>query len=139
MSNTHVPRTCAVCGRSFPVHEVVPGTAVREGVASEILQGTPDLVTRQRHLPGGTWPGFARSTCTPSSSPERGELSSLEREVVESPQHHDLVSSLSACIIKGIERVAPMLKFSLRSISVRIHGVRQDAPPHMERIDYESW
>ena len=31
----------------------------------------------------------------------------------------------------------PMLKFSLRGVEVRIHGVRQDVPPRMERIDYE--
>jgi uncharacterized OsmC-like protein len=48
-----------------------------------------------------------------------------------------LLAALSACMIKGIERVAPMLKFRFRNIEVRLSGVRQDAPPKMERIDYE--
>ena len=48
-----------------------------------------------------------------------------------------LLTALSACVIKGIERVAPMLTFSFRGVEVRIHGVRQDVPPRMERIDYE--
>ncbi len=48
-----------------------------------------------------------------------------------------LLAALSACIIKGIERVAPMLKFSFEGIEVRVHGVRQDVPPRLERIDYE--
>jgi uncharacterized OsmC-like protein len=48
-----------------------------------------------------------------------------------------LLAALSACIIKGIERVTPMLKFSLRGIEVRVHGVRQDVPPRMESITYE--
>lgn len=48
-----------------------------------------------------------------------------------------LLAALSACMIKGIERVAPMLKFSFRGVEIRVHGVRQDAPPRMERIDYE--
>lgn len=48
-----------------------------------------------------------------------------------------LLAALSACMIKGIERVAPMLAFSFRGVEVRVHGVRQDAPPRMERIDYE--
>ena len=48
-----------------------------------------------------------------------------------------LLAALSACMIKGIERVAPMLKFSLRSVEIRVHGERQDVPPRMERIDYE--
>ena len=48
-----------------------------------------------------------------------------------------LLAALSACMIKGIELVTPMLKFSLRGIEVRVRGVRQDVPPRMERIDYE--
>lgn len=48
-----------------------------------------------------------------------------------------LLAALSACMIKGIERVVPILQFSLRGVEVRVHGVRQDAPPRMERIEYE--
>jgi uncharacterized OsmC-like protein len=48
-----------------------------------------------------------------------------------------LLTALSACIIKGIERVAPMLEFSFRGVEVRVHGVRQDAPSRMESITYE--
>lgn len=48
-----------------------------------------------------------------------------------------LLAALSACIIKGIERVTPILKFTLRGVEVRVTGVRQDAPPKMESIQYE--
>ena len=48
-----------------------------------------------------------------------------------------LLAALSACIVKGIERVAPMLKFQLRGVAVRVDGVRQDAPPKMASISYE--
>jgi uncharacterized OsmC-like protein len=48
-----------------------------------------------------------------------------------------LLSALSACIIKGIERVMPILKFELRGVEVHVHGVRQDVPPKMESIRYE--
>ncbi|MGE4243733.1 OsmC family protein [Ramlibacter sp.] len=48
-----------------------------------------------------------------------------------------LLAALSACIIKGIERVTPMLKFQLRGLDVHVHGVRQDVPPRMESITYE--
>jgi uncharacterized OsmC-like protein len=48
-----------------------------------------------------------------------------------------LLAALSACMIKGIERVIPILKFSVRGVEVRIHGVRQDVPPKMESISYE--
>ncbi|HVB58961.1 MAG TPA: OsmC family protein [Candidatus Acidoferrales bacterium] len=48
-----------------------------------------------------------------------------------------LLAALSACMIKGIERVMPILKFQLRGVEIRINGLRQDTPPRMERIDYE--
>jgi len=48
-----------------------------------------------------------------------------------------LLAALSACMIKGIERVAPILKFELRGVEVRVDGVRQDVPPKMESIRYE--
>jgi uncharacterized OsmC-like protein len=48
-----------------------------------------------------------------------------------------LLAALSACMIKGIERVTPILKFQLRGVEVRVHGVRQDVPPRLESISYE--
>lgn len=48
-----------------------------------------------------------------------------------------LLAAVAACMIKGIERVTPMLKFDLRGVEVRLHGVRQDSPPKMVSIDYE--
>ena len=48
-----------------------------------------------------------------------------------------LLGALCACMIKGIERLTPMLKFRLRGIQVRVRGVRQDSPPRMESIEYE--
>ena len=48
-----------------------------------------------------------------------------------------LLAALSACMIKGIERVAPILKFQLRGVEVRVNGVRQDVPPRLESITYD--
>ncbi|MDT8853779.1 OsmC family protein [Paracoccaceae bacterium Fryx2] len=48
-----------------------------------------------------------------------------------------LLASLAACILKGTERVVPMLEFDLRGIEVTLHGIRQDSPPKMIRISYE--
>lgn len=48
-----------------------------------------------------------------------------------------LLAALAACIIKGIERVTPMLDFKLRRVEVKVHGTRQDSPPKMARIEYE--
>ena len=48
-----------------------------------------------------------------------------------------LLAALSACMIKGIERVVPILNFNLRGVDVIIDGVRQDVPPKIESIRYE--
>lgn len=50
-----------------------------------------------------------------------------------------LLAALSACLLKSIERVTPILKFEFRHASVQIHGWRQDAPPKMARIEYIVW
>jgi uncharacterized OsmC-like protein len=47
------------------------------------------------------------------------------------------LASIAACMIKGIERVTPMLKFDLRGVEVKLHGIRQDSPPKMISVDYE--
>jgi uncharacterized OsmC-like protein len=48
-----------------------------------------------------------------------------------------LLASVAACMMKGIERVTPMLNFSLRGVTIHLTGERQDGPPRMTRIDYE--
>jgi uncharacterized OsmC-like protein len=47
------------------------------------------------------------------------------------------LAAIAACMIKGIERVTPMLQFDLRGVEVRLHAVRQDAPPLIVSVDYE--
>lgn len=48
-----------------------------------------------------------------------------------------LLAAVAACMLKGIERVTPMIQFALRGVEVKLHGVRQDSPPKMISIDYE--
>ncbi len=48
-----------------------------------------------------------------------------------------LLASLAACMIKGVERSAPMLNFAFQSVSVQLKAVRQDAPPRLLSIEYE--
>ncbi|MDP2331348.1 MAG: OsmC family protein [Reyranella sp.] len=47
------------------------------------------------------------------------------------------LAAIAACMIKGIERVTPMIKFDLRGVEVKLHGIRQDSPPKMISVDYE--
>ena len=47
------------------------------------------------------------------------------------------LAAISACMIKGIERVMPLIRFELRGVEVKLHAVRQDAPPKIISVDYE--
>lgn len=48
-----------------------------------------------------------------------------------------LLSALAACMLKGIERVTPMLAFQLDSAEVKLEAIRQSAPPKLTLIRYE--
>ena len=48
-----------------------------------------------------------------------------------------LLAALAACMIKGIERVMPLIHFELRGVEVKLHGIREDVPPSMKSISYE--
>jgi uncharacterized OsmC-like protein len=47
------------------------------------------------------------------------------------------LAAIAACMIKGIERVAPLTHFKFNGVEVRLHGVRQDSPPFISSISYE--
>ena len=48
-----------------------------------------------------------------------------------------LLAALAACMLKGIERMTPMLHFHLDGAEVRLEALRQDAPPKLTLIRYE--
>ena len=48
-----------------------------------------------------------------------------------------LLASVAACILKNMERVAPMIHFEYSGVTVKVYGLRQDSPPKMSSIEYE--
>lgn len=48
-----------------------------------------------------------------------------------------LLAAVAACMIKGIERVTPMLEFELRGVEVRLRATRRDSPPKIVSIGYD--
>lgn len=48
-----------------------------------------------------------------------------------------LLAAVAACMIKGIERIAPVNHFTYRAVEVHLRGLRQDSPPFMAEISYE--
>lgn len=48
-----------------------------------------------------------------------------------------LLTALAACMIKGVERIKPMLHFQVEGVEVRLEAFRQDVPPKLIKIQYE--
>ncbi|MFN4024395.1 MAG: OsmC family protein [Hyphomonas sp.] len=48
-----------------------------------------------------------------------------------------LLASVAACMLKGIERVTPMLDFRMTGVEISLRGQRQDSPPKMVSIEYD--
>lgn len=48
-----------------------------------------------------------------------------------------LLSALAACMLKGIERMIPMLQFQIAGAEVDLTAERQDSPPKLVSIRYE--
>jgi uncharacterized OsmC-like protein len=47
------------------------------------------------------------------------------------------LAAVAACMLKNLERLAPVLSFRFRGAELRLHGVRQDKPPKLTHIEYE--
>lgn len=47
------------------------------------------------------------------------------------------LAAIAACMIKGIERALPVLKFDLAGVEITLDGLRQDNPPKMTAVTYE--
>ena len=82
---------CSVCGKTFPFHELIPGGALRDAIAKEIARDhtawspesficRPDLTIYRAK--------YVRSLL----DSEKGELSTLEHEVLDSIRQHELLA-----------------------------------------------
>lgn len=85
-------RTCAICGQSFPQRNVVSGELVRKEMAAEILKTCPDW-SSQSYICRADLARIRGKYVHSLLESERGELSSLESEVVRSLQEHELLST----------------------------------------------
>jgi uncharacterized OsmC-like protein len=47
------------------------------------------------------------------------------------------LAAIAACMIKSVERVAPMIHFQFDGVAVKLHGIRQDDPPMLIKVNYE--
>ena len=91
MASAKESKTCAICGKSFAARDLVPGVAVRDAVAEEILRDHPDWSSARFICRADLNRYRAKYVHSPLES-EKGDLTSLEQEVVHSLQEHETLS-----------------------------------------------
>jgi hypothetical protein len=91
-SKTTAQKTCAICRKSFPERNVISGELIRTEIAAEIRKTFPDWSPEQFICRADLAQVRGRYVHSLLES-ERGELSTLEHEVVRSLQEHELLSS----------------------------------------------
>jgi uncharacterized membrane protein len=91
-ANRNHKHTCAICGKTFARRDLVTGAVIRPAVADEIRRAHPDWSPEQFicHDDLATFRGKYVQSLLES---EKGELSSLEREVLRSLREHELITS----------------------------------------------
>ena len=91
MANAKELKTCAVCGKSLAPHELIPGIAVRDVIADEILREHPGW-SQENSICRTDLNRYRAQYVHRLLQSEKGELSSLEQEVVHSLRDHDTLS-----------------------------------------------
>ena len=82
---------CAVCGKSYPARDLVPGGAVRDVIAAEILRDHPDW-SSERFICRPDLTRYRTEYVHFLLQSEKGDLSNLEQEVLQSMREHELLT-----------------------------------------------
>ncbi|MDD5051434.1 MAG: DUF1003 domain-containing protein [Sulfuricurvum sp.] len=93
MTNKHVKKkSCAICGKQFSTYNLVSGEIIRKELESEILKSYPQW-SSEKFICKDDLKKFRGQYVHSILESEKGELSSLEQEVIESLRDHELLSS----------------------------------------------
>ena len=84
-------RPCSVCGKLFGADEVVAGALVREGIAELILHDHPGW-TSESYICRLDLGGYRSKYVHTLVESEKGELTSLEQEVLRSLSEHQILA-----------------------------------------------
>lgn len=91
MDKKHETYICAVCGKSFPVRSLVPGGAVRDIISEEILRDHPDWSSNS-FICRADLTKYRTKYVHSLLQSEKGELTSLEQEVLNSMHSQELLT-----------------------------------------------
>ncbi|EKP61750.1 hypothetical protein J529_0781 [Acinetobacter baumannii 99063] len=91
MENKNQCRQCAVCGKSFPLKDLVSGEVIRNVISDEILKDHPDW-SYSSFICRADLADYRIKYVQSLLRSEKGELSNLENEVIGNMQRHELIS-----------------------------------------------
>jgi len=84
--------TCTVCGKQFPVREMLPDVMVQDTISARIQRDHPEW-SPDSFICRADLARYSVEYVKSLLESERGELSSLETEVLESMREHELLST----------------------------------------------
>jgi uncharacterized membrane protein len=82
---------CAICGKTIFSHELVPGAAIRESIGKLILRDHPDW-SPESYICRPDLNTYREEYVHSLLESEKGDLTSLEREVLSSFRDHELIA-----------------------------------------------
>lgn len=85
-------KTCAVSGRSIPERHAVPCSALRPSLMAFIRKSHPQI-TDEDCIADDVLPGLKAKFVEDALATELGEITDLERDVIESLRQHEIVSA----------------------------------------------
>ena len=91
MENKNQCRQCAVCGKNFPLKDLVSGEVIRNVISDEIIQDHPDW-NYSSFICRADLADYRIKYVQSLLRSEKGELSNLENEVIGNMQRHELIS-----------------------------------------------
>ncbi len=91
MENKNQCRQCAVCGKNFPLKDLVSGEVIRNVISDEILKDHPDW-SYSSFICRADLADYRIKYVQSLLRSEKGELSNLENEVIGNMQRHELIS-----------------------------------------------
>jgi len=89
---TNHEKKCAVCGKTFPRHSMVAGAAVRNALAERIARDHPDW-SADSYICRADLATYRNEYVQSMLEDEKGELTSVEREVLDSLREHEVLTS----------------------------------------------
>lgn len=93
-------KVCAICGKSFPARNLLSGEIVRKQIASEIAKVCPTW-SSEMYICRPDLTEMRGNYVRSLLQSERGEVSSLEQEVVRSLKEHEILSSNTDAEVEG--------------------------------------